>query len=328
MRRLFEATRTFLLSKRSREVAVFMFFVCISALFWFIQTLNETFEMQLDFPMQLTNVPANVVVTTNLPPTLSVTVRDKGTSLFRYETRNVVQPVVVDFDEHDDGSLYGHVILTHSEVQSQVSAVLAASTRIVTMNPDTLEYFYSRGESKRVVVVPRGHVQTDPLYYLADLTCQPDSITVWGPFDVLDTLRAVYTIPTNVTDLTGDQRKTVKLSVPRGLKLVPDEVELIADVDMYTEKTVEVPIVGTNFPAGYTLRTFPSMAQVTFRVGSKNYKNITADNFVITATYEELIALPQDAGLQLQLRSLPEGTSQVRISPSQVDFLIEKTNDE
>ena len=119
----------------------------------------------------------------------------------------------------------------------------------------------------------------------------------------------------------------VALAPIRGAKVEPAEVLLKAEVDIYTEKEVRVPIVGTNFPGGYSLRTFPSSALVSFRVGTKKYSQITSDNFVLTATFEELMALP-DSMLTLQLRSIPEGASQVKISPERVQFLIEQTDTE
>jgi len=54
---------------------------------------------------------------------------------------------------------------------------------------------------------------------------------------------------------------------------------------------------------------------------------VTADNFVLTATYEELLQLP-DSILHLQLRSVPEGVSQVRIQPEDVQFMIEMSDSE
>ena len=61
-------------------------------------------------------------------------------------------------------------------------------------------------------------------------------------------------------------------------------------------------------------------------MGAKDYKTITEDNFVLTATYEELMAL-RDSILPLQLRSVPDGVSQVRIQPETVQFLIEQTEE-
>ena len=67
-------------------------------------------------------------------------------------------------------------------------------------------------------------------------------------------------------------------------------------------------------------------ATVSFRVGAKDYKKITRDQFVITTTYEQLLAM-SDSMLTLKLRSVPEGVSQVRIQPQRVQFLIEQTEE-
>ena len=323
MRRFWDATKTFMLTRRSRETAVFLFFVLLSALFWLIQTLNGSFDLMMSYPLQLVGVPENVVITTGLPADIEVTVHDKGTSLLKYVLDSKPKPLTIIFTDHDDGSTFGHVVMTHSELLAQVSASMMASTSIVELKPDTIEYYYSRGVSRKVAVKPRGNITTDQLYYLADVACQPDTVTVWGPQEMLDTLTSIATAQLDLKALTESTSETVRLMAPKGLKVEPEMVTLTADVDMFTEKSVSVPIVGTNFPAGHTLRTFPSVVTVRFRVGAKDYKSITASNFVITATYEELMALPHNAKWKLELRSLPPGISQVRIQPEEVDFLIE-----
>lgn len=328
IRRFWDDTKAFLLTRRSRETGVFLVFVFISALFWLLQTLNGTFVMPLQVPLLLEGVPENIVVTSELPEAVEVSVRDRGTALMRYVIKPPANPVCVDFSEHDDGSLFGRVVLTHSELLPQIKSQLFSSTAIVELLPDTIEYYYSRGIRRRVAVQPCGNVHTNPLYYLVDLRTRPDSVMVWGPQEVLDTLTSIHTQSVSLDELTESTDCRVQLQVPRGLKLEPSEVELTAQVDMFTEKSVSVPIVGTNFPAGHSLRTFPGVVTVKFRVGAKDYKRITADNFVITATYEELAALPKNDKLRLQLRSLPEGVSQVRIYPEEVDFLIELSSEE
>ena len=50
---------------------------------------------------------------------------------------------------------------------------------------------------------------------------------------------------------------------------------------------------------------------------------ITADDFHINVSYEELLKLGTDK-YTVKLKSLPRGVSHVRIHPEQVDFLIEQ----
>ena len=322
-----EAAKAFLISRRSREALVFAFFVLISAGFWLIQTLNETYDMDLTVPLTLENVPQGTVLTTELPDHILVTVRDKGSSLLKYYARRAPIAMTVDFSARDKGGEFGHVTISHAEVQKVLQPKVESSSRIVAIRPDTLEYYYTRGVEKRVPVVFRGHIQPEALYYLADVRCDPDTITVWGEQHFLDSLTAVQTVVTNLSGLSETTVRDVQLASIRGVKLEPAVVKLTAEIDVFTEKRVQVPIVGTNFPGGYSLRTFPASATISFRVGAKDYKRITADNFVLTATYEELLSLP-DSMLTLQLRSVPEGVSQVQIKPAAVQFLIEQTEDE
>ncbi len=94
---------------------------------------------------------------------------------------------------------------------------------------------------------------------------------------------------------------------------------------MYTEKTVEVPLHGVNFPADKVLRTFPSKVQITFQVGYHNFYKIEANSFIINISYEELLKLGSDK-YTVKLKSIPDGVSHIRIAPKKVDFLIEQVS--
>lgn len=326
LRLLSENIRSFLTGKRSRDALVFVFFVLISTGFWLLQTLNESYESDLQVRLELDSVPAGTVITTELPPTMQVRVRDKGSTLMEYYLSLKRRTVHIDFRTHDDGSTSGRVILTHSEIQKQLTDMLDNSTRIVTIRPDTLEYYYNRGYKRRVPVTFRGNVETAPLFYLYALHFVPDSVTVWGDEAYLDSLESVPTVPVNWDGLTENASREVQLISRRGVKVEPSEVTLVATVDLFTEKKVEVPVVGTNFPAGYALRTFPATATVTFRIGAMDFKNVDAEDFVLATTYEELIS-SGDSLIHLRLRSLPNGVSQVRIQPETVQYMIEQTED-
>ena len=82
-----------LFNKKNRELLVFFVFFCISSVFWLLQTLNESFDTEIAVPMRLTNVPSDVVITTDLPEELKVTVHDKGTVLMRYLYAQKFNPV-------------------------------------------------------------------------------------------------------------------------------------------------------------------------------------------------------------------------------------------
>lgn len=315
-----------MLSKSSKELFTFLFFLVIAALFWLEQTLDREYEIEVKVPLKLKNVPENIVITSDFPEDLLVTIRDKGNTLLNYQLTKRFYPINVDFAEHQNRR--HHVSLLSNNYNKAIVAQLASSTAVSAIKPDTIDYYYSEGKSKKVPVRLQGRVSPGQQYYISDTIFNPAQVTVYAPQGALDTVKAAYTKFVEETQIEDTLRRQVELVGSRGVKFVPDVVELVLPVDIYTEKSVEVPIEGINFPAGKTLRAFPSKVKVTFHVGLSKYLDIKPDDFRVLVSYEELRKLEGEK-YQVKLKKQPQGVSQVRIYPSQIDFLIENvTKDE
>ena len=144
--------RVALLSSTARETLVFLFFLAISYGFWLLQTLNESFDIRLQVPLQLTEVPENVVITTPLPSQISVSVHDRGTALVRYLRRRELKPVELDFSAYDNGASSARVQIPLAEIQRAVQNQLEATSHIQAIHPDTIEYYFNRGLAYRLPV--------------------------------------------------------------------------------------------------------------------------------------------------------------------------------
>ena len=314
-------TKDFLLSAKSREFFVFLFFFFIAGGFWLLQTLNNDYEAEFSIPVRLRGVPNNTVITSEPVSELRIKLKDKGTVLLNYMLGKSFYPVTLNFSDYK--AVDNHVRIYASQFEKKILSQLNVSTRLLSMKPDTLEYIYATGKSKLVPVRLSGTVGAGRQYYLSDTIFSPDSVLAYAPAGVLDTITAVYTQPVKQADISDTLRLQVPLRAQRGVKFVPASVELMLPVDIYTEKTVEVPLHGVNFPADKVLRAFPSKVQVTFQVGLSHFQQITADDFHIYVSYEELLRLGSDK-YTVRLKNIPKGVSQVRFNPEQVDFLIEQ----
>ena len=89
---------------------------------------------------------------------------------------------------------------------------------------------------------------------------------------------------------------------------------------------MEVPVTGSDFPRGKVLRTFPSKVQVSFQVGLKRFKEVSAHDFQIGVSYHEVMQNKSDK-LSLRLTRIPAFVDHVRIAPSEVDYLIEQQSE-
>lgn len=314
--------RNIFFGKKSHEFFVFLFFFVVSAGFWLLQTLNETFETEISVPLELKNVPEDVHITTGLPSQIHVTIRDRGTTLLRFIRYTVQNAIEVDFGKYDAGLTNARVLVPTADILQLIQKQLGVTSHINSMRPDTLEYYYNRGVARRLPVKVCGSISASPQNYIQSISLSQDSVMVYAPNVVLDTMQYAYTQPVSLSEMKENTVHNVLFRRMKGVAYEPSSVQMTAHVGYYAEKTVEVPVIGLNFPADKVLRTFPSKAKVTFRVESGRYQRITADNFVLAVTYEELLQNSTDK-YRLHLKSLPEGVTNARITPHEVDYLIE-----
>ncbi len=328
MQIIWQKIRKGLVSERSKEVLIFLFFLLVATVFWMLQTLDETLNKEVVVPLELVDVPEDVVIISPLPNELKVVVRDKGTSLIHY-VRHKMEPLRIPFPDHNIASDNGRIRFQTADIRRMVRDCILTSSEIISVTPDTLELYYNHGLSKTVPIKVVGSFDVSPDYYLLDVFTDPSEVTVWASSFILDTLTAVYISPVELNNIAANTTKNVSLQGIRGAKFSTERVKLEVLVDVYMENTLSVPIHTSNFPPDIKLTTFPSEVQVTYTVGYVENKDIIADDFVIIFTYEQVLDY-QKAGrdkLPLTLRSMPENVTNVRIEPHEVDFLVEKRDD-
>ena len=316
-----EKIRNFLLSRKSREFLIFLFFVFVSFCFWLLQVLNDDYETELSIPLRMKNVPENVVLTSELPKELRIGVKDRGTVLVNYLLGQTLYPVTIDFTDYQDKGT--QVRILSNTLQKRIASQLNQSTKFSTIKPDTLELIYTRGEGKKIPVKLRGEVSADRPYYLSEVIYSPDSVMVYAPKEILDTITSAFTESLYIEQIADTTRQRVELMPVKGAKFTPSYCDLTFLVDMYSEKTVEVPVQGVNFPKDKQLRTFPSKVKVKFQIGLSYFNSVTADDFVVVVDYNQLHKNESDK-CPLVLMQSPTNIHQIQLNPQEIDYLIEQ----
>ena len=161
--------RNIFFGKKSHEFFVFLFFFVVSAGFWLLQTLNETFETEISVPLALKNVPEKVHITTNLPSQIHVTIRDRGTTLIRFFRYSVQNALEVDFEKYDAGLSNARVQVPITDVQRMIHSQLGVTSHVIAVRPDTLEYYYNRGIARRLPVKVCGSISASPQNYIQSM---------------------------------------------------------------------------------------------------------------------------------------------------------------
>ena len=317
-----DKVRDFLLTEKCREFLIFLFFVAISFGFWMLQTLDGNFETEFTIPLRLKDVPKDVVITSDLQDEVRVKVEDRGTVLLNYMLGRSFLPISIDFSDYENSS--SRVVLPYEDLRKRVSSQLNSTTKLLSVYPDSIGFVYSQGKFKKVPVSVSGKITPGIQYYISDIKLSPDSVIVYAPAEVLKTVQTAYTMPLDCEDLTENTSLRTSLKKIDGAKYDPSFCDVSVSVDMYSEKTVEVPVVGIGFPANKTLRTFPSKVKVTFKVGLSGYSSVNADDFFIDVKYSDLLKTSKD-NIDLVVTTTNPNVSNIRVVPSSVDYLIEES---
>lgn len=318
--RIFSLVRNFLSTIVNKEFLIFLFFLSVSGLFWLVITVTETYEREFSVPLRLVNVPKDIVVTSEVDDTVKVTIRDKGYILLAYKYTLTDDPISIDYKLHapkDEKST-----VSTSELQKLIYQQLSKSSRIISLKPDRLVYYFTRGKSKTVPLRLNGKIVMGQSHYVSRIVFSPERVDVYARKSLLDSIHYAFTDNMVISNLTDTIVRTVALKKVLGAKFVPSEVKVTIYPDILTEANVEVPITAVNMPEGKTLRTFPSRVKVLFVTGVGNVRNISANQFRVEADYSDIEAHPSEK-CSLSLVAMPQGVRNPRLEISEVDYLIE-----
>lgn len=284
-------------------------------------TLDVQYEQEIKIPVRYVNVPQNAVITSNEVDTLRVVVGDKGITLLGLLYGNSDNSIDIDFENFARSN--GTGVISNIDLQKLIGKTLPASSRIVSVKPEKLVFYYNYGEKKKVPVRIQGQVIPEPLYFISETKYLPDSVTIYASRKKLENISVVYTEELHYENFHDTLTIETNLARLSGVKMVPNKVSVCFITDVLTEESIDnIPIVGINMPEGKVLRTFPAKVSITFVTGMKEFQSLTPDDFLVVADYEEF-SHSESTKCNIYLKKVPTAIQQAKLSVNLVDYLIE-----
>lgn len=312
----------FLFSSANRELLIFFAFLLLSGIIWLVMTLNETYTREIEISVRITNVPKNVIITSGEQDSIRITISDKGFNLLSTIYTINRQSIEVDFERHAES--HGTGRLSSNDLRRLIESQLPASTKLESIKPEKIIFFYNYGECKKVPIVLQGNVTPQQMYFISKTTLSPDSVTIYASRQKLDSIKWVATEEINRNDVRDTLVVNTNLQHIDGVKMVPNHITSRFFTDVLTEESIDnIPVVGINMPQGKVLRTFPAKVTIHFVTGMKNYRRLTTQDFLVVADYQQFSKDPSGK-CTITLQQKPEGVTRAKLETTQVDYLIEE----
>lgn len=303
----------------------FLLFVAIAFFFWTVQTAREETASEFIVKFYVEDQPQDMVFTTHVPSELKVTLSDTYARLSNYRRRERVASLSVNFERYADA--IGNFRISAAELQSLLRTNIESSTNIVAVTPSLIDARFAQTEGRKYPVRLSGNYLPAANHRVHASTITPDSVIINAPASVLDTLRYVYGADEGQTGMTDTLLMDLRLDLPIGVKATPSEVKVVIPVAEYVEKTLEQVEVRTlREPQNRHLVVFPYAVKVSCLVDFAHYRDITADDFVVSVNYDSIRGQEARGTLPISVSYVgpPEIVSQIDYSPQTAEYVIEK----
>jgi hypothetical protein len=311
-----------------KNVAVFSFFLLLSFVFWYLNSLQRDVEYDIKYPVRYINLPEGRVLADELPSKLDLYLKGPGYSILKLKLSGNSSPVVLDVSTINYRRVPGSRSLSYYIITSglitKLKNQLRAECDITSIKPDTLFFSFDRIITKQVQVIPDVDVLTDKQYLVkGNIIVDPDTITITGPKRILDTITTIKTKHKKLKGVNETITKSFALVSSKEVNVSSKKVILTIPVEQFTEAEISVPVKILNSPDSINVRIFPDVVSVKCVVAISDYKKIEEIPFEVVLDLSKADLNSSDK-IPLGFRNIPPFVSSLRVTPSQVDFLIEK----
>ena len=306
--------------KNKRSVLTFLVFLVISTALWFLIKLSENYTTQTTFGVQFAEVPADKWISSP-EQSVKMSLSIDGFHTMRYKMiREPNRFVTIPLDEvpyrFESGNTYS---FSSQYVAERVAERLGISASDITMNDAKIYFAMDALKSKVVPVVLRSDIKTQRQYDLYGIPMlDPSSVTIFGPQEVIDSIKAVKTELLSKLNVNQSFSETLSLDLLDGqIHSNVKEVKADVKVEKYTELDIEVPIKVID---SLKLRFFPETMSVKCLVAMRDYASITPESFSVAVDRQQLKAM--EPLLDVRLASWPPTVQILSTRPDKVEYLI------
>ena len=185
------------------KVFAFTFAMLFSVALWFIVNMGRDYNMTMMLPIEITNLPEDIALSSEVPDNAAVSVSGEGWSLFNLYINPPQVTLNVDAQQ----------VNMFEQVRQQISSMSDVS--VMQVDPMFLEIETEMRVSKKVPVESEVEINTGNQFgVLGPAQITPDSVTVTGPASRVENVLSWKTEDTAVDEASSDIEMSVDLQVP------------------------------------------------------------------------------------------------------------------
>jgi len=305
----------------SKDILSFLLFFALSGAFWFVNALGKEKETSIVIPIRYINLPTDIAFVDIPPSQIHLTVNDQGLRLLSAYSKGQLAPITIDLNRIYSNK--GEIHITSNQFKEKISKYLLPTTKVLEVDIDSLLIRYEKLYSAIIPIQLVSKIDLADQYMLSDkVIIEPSSINVYGPKRILDTLRTIKTELVELHSLNDTVVLRCVLKPMKSVRYTVKDTKLTICVEAFTEKSIQIPVTALSCPENLVIRTFPPLVNLTYNVGLSHFNSAQTNDLAIVLDYS-IIKSSKLIKQKLQVVNNTTYISNVRISPSEVEFILE-----
>lgn len=309
----------------SNNIISYLICVAIASIVWLLSTLNKDYTTELTYPVKYINLPEDKYPLSELPAQLRLEVQAKGFVLLSYRLKTSFLPITINFNTYskhlkDNKDIFEYTLYT-DDIKDKMSSQIDSDIKLLNIYPESIEFQFATAKQKKVAIRPNIDYTLKQQYILTQMTAIPDSISVSGPALIIDTLQYIATEPLHLKKLSKNTSRTLNLASSPNLYFKAETVEVLLEIEQFTEMKRTLPITILNIPDSMNIRLFPPQINISYDIGLSKYDQVSDQDFVFSVDY------PKNSKtdfLEVKITQSPDFVKNISYSPKQVEYILEK----
>ena len=303
-------------SLKTKEFKVFVLFFVLSLFFWVVTKLSGNYTITIPVAVELQNIPNNKYVEQD---TYSIKAEVETTGFKVLQQLFASPKIVIDLKNKLQQTDERYTVET-SKLSSEINEEIGSLVKIKSITPSNLEINVVSFEEKKVPIQLNSSILFRTGYNLLNpIRISPDSIKVYGPKTIIDSIDVIRTTRFELEDTHEDFSQQVLLELEKKrLKYDIDIVTVYGDVDEFVYKELSIPVKVTNTPNNKELTIFPKEITISFKSPISMYNKIAADDFEVIANFKER----GTSSIPVMLKYAPDFLKDVSLKQQTVAFVL------
>lgn len=303
-------------SSRFHNFLLFLLFTAVATLFWLVMVMNENVQKNIDVTLTITEKPDSITFISLPPKILHVTVRDKGTKIFRAAVFKTLQ-IDLNFREFAENGIFR---LSTSDLYAALRTKLGNEAQISALSCDSLHLPYTSLPGKKVLVEAEAQLSAANGFVVdTKLLYSKKFVTVYSTKSaVLDTIQNIKTRKIIKTNLSKTTKLKVALQQPEFTRVEPSVILITIPVEPLVLKEIHKEIKVIDVPNNENVLLFPATAMVSAYVPMSKFNYDI--NLNLEVNYDQVHRNKRK--LPISINNMSEYAVNPTVKPDSVEFTL------